>query len=91
MNHLILIILHPLLDHGFAGQMVSLKFSAFLESWDIRHLYSINALTLCLWQALFAELVMSMSSECPSATYKQYRVLEWRDPIQVKGGIYAAN
>jgi meiotically up-regulated gene 157 (Mug157) protein len=37
-----------------------------------------------------AELVMSLTDECPRSTHK-YEVLEWRDPVVVFGGPFSAD
>lgn len=42
----------------------------------------------CWADSLFAELVMSLTDQCPSTEHK-YRVMEWRDLVLVPGGIYA--
>ena len=42
----------------------------------------------CWADSLFAELVLTLTDECPNPNHK-YRVMEWRDPIIVPGGPYA--
>lgn len=42
----------------------------------------------CWSDSLYAELVLSLTPNCPNPSYK-YKVLEWRDPIHVVGGPFA--
>jgi meiotically up-regulated gene 157 (Mug157) protein len=44
----------------------------------------------CWPDSLFAELVMSITDQCPQPTKHKYRVKEWRDTEhQVQGGIFS--
>jgi meiotically up-regulated gene 157 (Mug157) protein len=42
----------------------------------------------CWADALFAELVLTLTDKCPDPNHK-YRVMEWRDPQLVPGGPFA--
>eukprot|EP00545_Synedropsis_sp_CCMP1620_P013615 CAMPEP_0119010466 /NCGR_PEP_ID=MMETSP1176-20130426/5029_1 /TAXON_ID=265551 /ORGANISM="Synedropsis recta cf, Strain CCMP1620" /LENGTH=597 /DNA_ID=CAMNT_0006963131 /DNA_START=103 /DNA_END=1899 /DNA_ORIENTATION=- len=64
------------------------------ESIDVSNPKKFTRRWFCWADALFAELVMTLTAassskedSCPSTKYK---VLEWRDPVQVAGGKFAA-
>lgn len=58
------------------------------ESLDVRNPRKFTRDWFCWSDSLFAELVMSLTNECPQQSHK-YHVLEWRDPIHIRGGPYA--
>jgi meiotically up-regulated gene 157 (Mug157) protein len=59
------------------------------ESFDVRDPKRFTRSWFCWADSLFAELVMSMTSQCPSDR-KKYHVMEWRDPVTLPGGPFAA-
>jgi meiotically up-regulated gene 157 (Mug157) protein len=59
------------------------------ESFSVSNPNHFTRPWFCWSDSLFAELVMSITDKCPQSIRK-YKVHEWRDPIKVKGGPYAA-
>jgi meiotically up-regulated gene 157 (Mug157) protein len=60
------------------------------ESFDANNPSRFTRSWFCWADSLFAELVMSLTTDCPKApSSHKYRVFEWRDPNLVKGGAYA--
>lgn len=59
------------------------------ESIDVANPASFTRSWFCWADSLYAELAMSLTEQCPSEDHK-YHVLEWRDPVKVKGGRFAA-
>jgi meiotically up-regulated gene 157 (Mug157) protein len=58
------------------------------ESIDVSNPKKFTRRWFCWADSLFAELVMTLSAtECPTTKYK---VMSWRDPVQVTGGKFAA-
>jgi meiotically up-regulated gene 157 (Mug157) protein len=60
------------------------------ESIDVQYPHNFTRAWFCWADSLFAELVMSITDECPLSNHK-YKVHEWRDPVKVAGGVYAAD
>ena len=60
------------------------------ESFDVHNPRHFTRSWFCWADSLFAELVMSITDECPSSDRK-YEVHEWRDSVTVAGGPYAAD
>ncbi|CAB9512178.1 DUF1237 domain-containing protein [Seminavis robusta] len=58
------------------------------ESFDVRNPRKFTRSWFCWADSLFAELVLSITDQCPQLAHK-YRVMEWRDTNLVEGGIYA--
>lgn len=59
------------------------------ESFDVNNPKRFTRSWFCWADSLFAELVLSVTDECPQAR-DQYHVMSWRDPIDVKGAAYSA-
>jgi meiotically up-regulated gene 157 (Mug157) protein len=59
------------------------------ESFDVSNHYKFTRKWFCWSDSLFAELVLSLSDACPLSSTK-YKVHEWRDPVKVPGGRFAA-
>lgn len=59
------------------------------ESVDVNDPARFTRAWFCWSDSLFAELVLSVSDACPRVSH-QYHVLEWRDPVKVAGGAFAA-
>lgn len=69
------------------------------ESFDVANPHTFTRSWFCWADSLFAELVLRLLHEtttgqqqqqrCPDPSH-QYSILEWRDPVNVEGGIYAA-
>jgi len=57
------------------------------ESFDVSNPKRYTRKWFCWADSLYAELVMSLTEECPSG---KYHVMKWLDPINVPGGRYAA-
>ncbi|GKY98986.1 hypothetical protein MPSEU_000854300 [Mayamaea pseudoterrestris] len=60
------------------------------ESFDVGNPRRFTRSWFCWADSLFAELVMSITDECPVHDYK-YVVHEWRDRNKIAGGVYAAD
>lgn len=60
------------------------------ESFDVQNPRKFTRSWFCWSDSLFAELVLSLTDACPDVSYK-YKVLEWRDPVKVQGGKFAAD
>lgn len=60
------------------------------ESFDVNNPSRFTRSWFCWADSLFAELVMSITENCPLPSHK-YRVHDWRDPVVVPGGVYAAD
>lgn len=58
------------------------------ESFSVQNPAVYTREGFCWADSLFAELVLSMTDECPQRDRK-YQVLEWRDPVMVAGGPYS--
>jgi len=59
------------------------------ESFDVNNPGRFTRSWFCWADSLFAELVMSITDECPLSDHK-YKVAAWRDQTSVVGGQYAA-
>jgi meiotically up-regulated gene 157 (Mug157) protein len=61
------------------------------ESFDANNPKKFSRPWFCWPDSLFAELVMSLTDECPQPGVHKYKVKEWRDKEQPppKGGIFA--
>mmetsp|Transcript_20252 Transcript_20252/g.40411 ORF Transcript_20252/g.40411 Transcript_20252/m.40411 type:complete len:562 (-) Transcript_20252:288-1973(-) len=57
------------------------------ESFDVSRPKTFTRAWFCWADALFAELVLSVSGECLGA--ETYSVMEWRDPVLPEGGPFA--
>ena len=57
------------------------------ESFDANIPAQFTRAWFCWADSLFAELVMTLTDLCPRGNYK---VMTWKDPVQVPGGKYAA-
>ena len=57
------------------------------ESFDVNNPKKFTRPWFCWSDALFAELVMSVSDQCPGN--EQYTIRWWRDPELPDGGKYA--
>lgn len=53
------------------------------ESFDVNDPSRFTRSWFCWADSLFAELVMSITDECPLVTHK-YTVHDWRDPVQLR-------
>jgi len=53
------------------------------ESLNVNNPNDFTRSWFCWADSLFAELVMTLTDECPRPNHK-YRVMEWRDPVIVK-------
>ena len=60
------------------------------ESFDVNNPDSFTRSWFCWADSLFAELVLSITDQCPNPSHK-YRVMEWRDPNYIEGGNFADN
>jgi meiotically up-regulated gene 157 (Mug157) protein len=60
------------------------------ESFDANNPSKFTRKWFCWSDSLFAELVLSLTDECPDPLHK-YKVLEWRDPVKVPGGRFASD
>lgn len=60
------------------------------ESFDVHNPAKYTRAWFCWADSLYAELVMSMTDLCPHPRRK-YKVMDWRDPVVVPGGPYAAD
>ena len=60
------------------------------ESFDVHDPHHFTRSWFCWSDSLFAELVLSVTDECPNPAHK-YKVMDWRDPVEVPGGMYAAD
>lgn len=58
------------------------------ESFDAMNPKSFTRSWFCWADSLFAELVMSITEECPQP-HDKYHVMSWRDPVHVEGGSYS--
>jgi hypothetical protein len=58
------------------------------ESFSVKNPDFYTRSWFCWADSLFAELVLSLTDECPSPEHK-YDVLEWRDLNVVPGGHFA--
>jgi len=69
------------------------------ESFDVNNPKTFTRSWFCWADSLYAELVLRLlnngssdsggAGSCPDPNRK-YKVLEWRDPVTVKGGVYAS-
>lgn len=59
------------------------------ESFDPNNPSRFTRPWFCWSDSLFAELVLSITDECPHRSHK-YKVLEWRDPEKVPGGYFSS-
>lgn len=60
------------------------------ESFEVDNPSHYTRAWFCWADSLFAELVMSITNECPLSDHK-YRVAAWRDRVAVTGGRFAAD
>mmetsp|Transcript_44399 Transcript_44399/g.135348 ORF Transcript_44399/g.135348 Transcript_44399/m.135348 type:complete len:233 (+) Transcript_44399:127-825(+) len=61
------------------------------ESFDANNPQKFTRSWFCWADSLYAELVMSVTDECPNQMHDKYRVMSWRDPEKVKGGVYSSD
>lgn len=61
------------------------------ESFDANNPQKFSRKWFCWPDSLFAELVISLTDQCPTAGVHKYKVYEWRDQAhQPKGGTFSA-